>query len=247
MNPPVLRAGDVHVWCARLDVPLPVVSALSSMLSGDEQARAARFRSDTHRQRFIVGRAAQRTVLGAYAGIAPDALAFRYSAHGKPSIESSGEHARRIRFNTSNSGDLAVCAVTAGREIGVDVEVDRAVSDALTLARRFFSPSEYSALVALPPDMMQHAFVTCWTRKEAFIKAVGLGVSMPLGDFDVSFRPDEPAALLATRPDPAAASRWRMHAVDAGAGYVCALVVEGPTAVVRTFEWQPPASAERQV
>lgn len=235
--PPPLRRGEVHVWRVRLDPHAAVAASLSGVLAGEERARAERFRSDVHRSRFVVCRAAQRDVLARYTGLSPAALRFRYSAYGKPALATDGGEPARIRFNVSNARDLAVVAVTADREVGVDVEAEREVTDALGLARRFFSPAELAALEAVPPVSMQRAFVTCWTRKEAFIKAIGLGVSMPLAAFDVAVDPDEPAALLRTRPDPAVALRWSMHALDVGPGYACTLVADGPVDAVRLFDW----------
>lgn len=232
-----LQSGHVHIWRARLDQPAAVVGTLNRTLSDDERARAVRFRSDRHRERFIVCRAAQRQVLARYTGVRPEVVGFQYSTHGKPSLDMS-EHGRHVRFNTSNSGDLAVFAVAAEREVGVDVEVDRSVRDALALARRFFSSAEFEALRALPAESRQQAFLTCWTRKEAFVKAVGLGVTMPLSSFDVGVGP-EVAALLSTRPDPGEAQRWSMHSLDAGPGYYGALVVEGTVEATRFFDWQP--------
>lgn len=236
-----LQSDHVHVWRAQLDQPAPINSALAGVLTDGERARARRFRSDSHRDHFIVCRAAQRDILGVYAGVAPEAIAFQYSAYGKPSLDGGSERARRIRFNTSNSGQLAVFAVAMEREVGIDVEADRAIPDALPLARRFFSAAEFDALLATPAESRHRAFLTCWTRKEAFIKAVGLGVSMPLDGFDVTIRPDEPAALRCTRPDPSAAERWSMHSLDMRLGYFGALVVEGTIDGLHFFEWRPTA------
>lgn len=236
-----LQPDHVHVWRARLDQPAAVVAALTGVLTDDERTRARRFRSDSHRDRFIVCRAAQRDIVAAYAGVAPDAIAFQYSPCGKPSLDGGSERARRIRFNTSNSGRLAVFAVAMEREVGIDVEADRAIPDALSIARRFFSAAELDALRATPAESRHRAFLTCWTRKEAFIKAVGPGVSMPLDGFDVTIRPDEPAALRCTRPDPSAAERWSMHSLDVGPGYFGALVVESTIDGLHSFEWRPMA------
>ncbi|MGH7504676.1 MAG: 4'-phosphopantetheinyl transferase family protein [Longimicrobiales bacterium] len=235
-----LEPDHVHVWRARLDQPAPMIAALADVLSEDERARAARFRADSHRDRFIVCRAAQRDILGAYAGIAPESIAFEYSAHGKPSLDIGAEHARGIRFNTSNSSDLAVFAVAVGRELGIDVEAERTIADVLSLARRFFSPVEFEALSAIPAESMHRAFLTCWTRKEAFVKAVGLGVSMPLDRFDVPVRPQDPAALLCTRPDASVAGRWSMHSLNVGPGYVGTVVIEGTIDALHLLDWQPP-------
>lgn len=237
------RPDEVHVWRARLDQPAHVIAAMTGMLSGDERARADRFRSPLHRDRFILCRGAQRDILGAYSNVAPPAIVFRYTDYGKPYLDGITGSAQRIRFNTSNSGELAVFAVTAEREIGVDVEAERKIPDVLALARRFFSAAEYAALCARPADTRQQAFLTCWTRKEAYIKAVGMGISMSLADFDVAVGPSEPAALLETRPDPAVAGRWDMRSLDVGEGYTCTLVSEGVVGTVHLLDWHPGESA----
>lgn len=236
-----LQPDHVHVWRARLDQPAAINAALTGLLTDDERARARRLRSDSLRDRFTVCRAAQRDILGVYTGVAPEAIAFQYSPYGRPSLDVGSERGRRIRFNTSNSGQLAVFAVAVEREVGIDVEADRAIPDVLSLARRFFSAAEFDALLATAAESRHRAFLTCWTRKEAFIKAVGLGVSMPLDGFDVTIRPDEPAALRCTRPDPSAAERWSMHSLDVGPGYFGALVVEGTIDRLHFFEWRPVA------
>jgi 4'-phosphopantetheinyl transferase len=232
---------EVHVWVARLDRVAARLDRLLPALGTDEKDRASRFRSDQLRTRFLASRAAQRFILARYAAVSPEDIGYEQSAHGKPSLRIGHDRRVDVRFNVTNSQDLALIAVAREREVGIDVEAERSIRDAFALARRFFSPAEFAALQQIPGEAMQRAFLACWTRKEAYVKAIGLGISMQLSGFDVNVDPDHPATLLSTRPDPADASRWTMHSLDPGEGYFATLVVEGVPAAVRTFEWIPPA------
>jgi 4'-phosphopantetheinyl transferase len=174
-----------------------------------------------------------RAILGRYLGSDPRRLRFHSNHYGKPSL---AEPAGWLRFNLSHSGGLALVAVTLDHELGVDVEQVRADLAGLSIAEQFFSPAEVATLRALPePDRLQ-AFFNCWTRKEAFVKARGEGLSFPLKRFDVSLAPGEPAALLATHDDPAEAGRWTLHALSPGPGYVAAVAVYGP--IMRVECWR---------
>ncbi len=240
--PPALRVdgGDVHVWRIPLDLPPPLLTDLAAVLSADEQARAARFRFDIHRTRFTAGRAVLRHLLARYLDVRPDEVAFRYSAHGKPSLDGSAAESG-LRFNFSNAGGMALAAFARGRDLGVDLEELVRVADFAGIAQRFFSPAENAALLALPPESRDAAFFTCWTRKEAYIKAVGEGLSIPLDSFDVTLAPGDPPRLLATRGEPGGVTRWSLHALHPGPGFVGALAVEGSAPEVRCFAWEPPA------
>lgn len=235
---PRLRPDSVHIWTVRLDLPQNEVESLRDALVENERARADRFRTDALRARFITSRAAQRQILARYGAASPGAITFRYSTQGKPSLESPVSLAH-LRFNVSHSADLALLAVAENREVGIDVEAVRVVRDATGLARRFFSPAECAALQMLTGDRLTRAFLACWTRKEAYVKAIGLGIATQLGNFDVTVDPDSPATIEATRPDAGDAARWTMHSVDAGPGYFATLVVEGGPASIAEFEWKP--------
>jgi 4'-phosphopantetheinyl transferase len=152
-------------------------------------------------------------------------LRFGYNPYGKPALVGE-EGEKGLRFNVSHSHGLALYAITRGREIGVDLERIRPFPDLIGLAERFFSPKEVAALRTLPAPMQTEAFLTCWTRKEAYIKAKGEGLSLPLSQFEVSLAPGEPSALLRTQWDALEASRWSLHALTPGPGYVAALAVE---------------------
>lgn len=235
-GPLALAPDEVHVWRASLRPPPDVLARLEAHLSPDERARAARFHFPRHRTAFVAGRGVQRDILARYTGLTPDRLAYREGPYGKPELAGAGEE-RGIRFNVSNSGDLALYAVTLRREIGVDLEQLRPMPDGRDIARRFFSAPENEVFTALAEEVRDVAFFRCWTRKEAYIKAIGEGLSMPLDRFDVAFAPGEPARILHTRGNPAEAERWTMLALEPGPGYVGALAVEGAGWHPFLFSW----------
>jgi|SRR5271165_1103849 len=214
---------EVHIW--RIDLAKP---GNSELLSADEQDRANRFRFATHRNRYISGRATLRTILARFAERAPEQLIFEYTQFGKPFLPDS-----KIRFNLSHSEDLAVLAITFEREIGVDVERIRQQKDILDVAERYFSGPEREALRSLPGSDRAAGFYRCWTRKEAYIKARGDGLSLDLNSFVVSLLPQEPAALLAANDGPEEISRWRMFTLDLHPQYAAALAVEDRDGRVR--------------
>lgn len=236
-GPLALAPDEVHVWRASLRPPPHLLARLEAYLSPDERARAARFRFPEHRTAFVAGRGVQRDVLARYTGLAPAELAYREGSHGKPELD--GAAAAGIRFNVSNAGALALYAVTLRREIGVDLEQIKPMPDGMDIARRFFSAPENEVFAALPEEVRDLAFFRCWTRKEAYIKAVGEGLSMPLDRFDVAFAPGEPARILRTRGNPAEAERWSMLALEPGPGYVGAMAVEGAGWQAVLFDWHP--------
>ena len=232
---PALAEGEVHVWRACLSPGRARLLELRQSLSDDELERARRFHFDRDREHFVAARGALRDILCRYTGTPPERLRFTYDAYGKPALgEAAG---RRLRFNVSHSNGLALYAVTAGREVGIDIEFVREDFASLEVAAHFFSAQEVSALRSLPPGEQAGAFFDCWTRKEAYIKARGEGLSHPLHLFTVSLKPGEPAALLRTEDDPSEATRWTLHELSAGEGYRAALAVEGAPASLSRWRW----------
>jgi len=215
----------VEVLCTSLDAAPAAVRELASLLSRSEQDRANRFASDLHRRRFTVARARLRSLLAARLGAAPDAIEFAYGEHGKPTLgrrfADSG-----LRFNVSHSEDVAVYALALGREVGVDVEAVHTLDDADSIAARFFSRKENEAYQALDPSDRPLGFFNCWTRKEAFIKAIGDGLHHPLDRFDVSLSPRDSAELLRIGNIPGNACGWKLYSYSIGAGFVGAVVVQ---------------------
>jgi 4'-phosphopantetheinyl transferase len=234
----ILGNDEVHVWRAALDRSSPQVDVLLDTLTEDEQARAGQFYFPIDRSRFIVARGMLRKILGLYLNRPARAVSFRYGPHGKPALASeSADNA--IHFNISHSRYMAIYAVTRGREIGVDLEFIRDGLEIEQIARRFFAEREVAMLRALPVGLQKSAFFLCWTRKEAYIKARGEGLSLPLDQFDVSLIPGEPAALLRTQGDPDEALRWSLRDLSIGPNYASALAVEGYGWCLSGWEWPP--------
>lgn len=241
---PMLQADEVHIWRLSLECPGSTVEKLSEALSSDEVNRANRFRFEADRNRFIVARACLRSLLGSYLGVEAAEVRFNYSEYGKPSLDEA-INAQELSFNLAHSGSLALYALTLKRQIGVDLEHVRAGFATDEIARRYFSASEIDRLSQLPPALRHQAFFNCWTRKEAFIKAIGLGLSLSLDQFDVTLAPNEPATLLQTRWNDEEASRWSLTAFDAGRDYVAAVAVQGHNLELRTWHLETNAFCSR--
>jgi 4'-phosphopantetheinyl transferase len=227
--PPVslsLETGEIHVWHLALEQPAHVLERFRETLDSDEMDRANRFHFEKHRRHFLAGRGFLRELVARYLGTEPAALRFTYGAYGKPALAG-------LRFNMSHSHEVALLAVASEAELGVDVEHIRADFASEDIARRFFSRAEVNVFNALPSEEQVAAFFRCWTRKEAYIKAIGKGLSQPLDKFDVTLAPGETPALL--RADEDDASRWWFTDIDVGAGYAGALAVERPVRQVRFF------------
>lgn len=209
---PVLVENEVHVWRAPLDIAPEKLAVLDTYLTPDEHERAARFRFDRHRARFIAARGSLRSILGIHLGCASSRLRFAYGEHGKPRLaEPAGTG---IEFNLSHSADLALCAVTTGREVGVDVEFVKPEGSWLRIAQSYFSDEEAVLLSKLPGTEMREKFFELWAEKEARMKALGVGLRFPL--------------------DPAANGNWSVIRLRPMPGYAAALAVEGnPPQVVR--------------
>lgn len=234
--------NEVHVWRASL-VSRPDRHLLWQVLSEEERSRAGRFVFDRDREHFVVARGLLRRLLGRYLDRDPASIEFRYSAFGKPEL-SGALAAEGFRFNLSHSGGLALYALAREREIGVDIEQFRDNLDEMEIAERFFSRAEVAALRALPPSAENKGFFTCWTRKEAYIKAKGEGLSTPLDRFDVSLAPGQPARLLMTREAPEERERWSLREIDPGPGYTAAIAVEGHDWKLRLWRESPAVTDE---
>jgi 4'-phosphopantetheinyl transferase len=223
-----LDPGDVHVWIALLDELDG--AALRAPLSADERARGGRFHFERDRRRFVSARGLLRTLLGRYLEVDPATLGFGYGSRGKPFLAGCDE----LRFNVSHSAGLALLAFARGCELGVDIEQERPLPESEEIALRYFSAWEGAELRRLREDERGAAFFRCWTRKEAFIKATGDGLSRPLDAFDVSLAPGEPARLLRVLGEPEAPRRFWLEDLRPASGFAGALAVEGePKRVVR--------------
>jgi len=226
-----LPTDEVHVWLAKLDEH--PADSLQVTLAADELARAARFHFDRDRNHFIVARALLRKLLAAYLEVGAGELQISYAEKGKPSLGDS--RMSSLKFNLAHSHELAIYAFARNREVGIDLEFMREDLADEKVAERFFSQSEIKSLTELPRELRKQGFFDCWTRKEAYIKARGEGLSIPLDEFDVSLQPGEVAALLRNHKDPGEVARWSMQSVAVPAGYVGALVASGRGWKVRSF------------
>jgi 4'-phosphopantetheinyl transferase len=227
--PPRPRASrdEVQVWRVSLDESQ--VDKFEVLLDADERMRAERCRFQEHRNQFIVARGALRTILGVYLETQPAGLKFSYGRYGKPALI-EGLDADEINFNLSHSGEFMLMAVTRGREVGVDIELINQEFATSEVAERFFSRREILSLRRKPEQLQTEAFFNCWTRKEAYIKARGEGLTLLLDQFDVSLDPSG-ASLLDNRISPGEVSRWSLQELRPAPSYCAALAVEG-------FSWQ---------
>jgi 4'-phosphopantetheinyl transferase len=219
-----IEEGEIHVWHAS---PGLLSSNLDfvKLLSPDEVERMERFHFDVDRKNFLFCRSMLRMLLASYLGTPPTELRFAYSAHGKPSLAAPfGD----LEFNLSHTSGLALFGICRGQRIGLDVERIRKEFNVMEIAGRFFSSSEKRALAQMPGISSHDAFFHCWTRKEAFVKARGEGLSCPLDSFDVSVDPADEEISFTTRPDAAEARRWKLRSVNCFPEYAAALAVEYP-------------------
>ena len=232
----------MHVWRVRLDDPAHAESYWP-VLSDEEQGRARRFYREVHGRRYTVAHGALRVILSGYLGDAPESLAFSTGEHGKPSLIPVRDVVHQIEFNLSHSDDMALVAVALGAPVGVDIERWSDATEPLELAERFFSPSEREALRALADDRarLTEGFFAAWSRKEAYLKAIGCGITRGLEHFDVSLSPGAPPGLLADRLDPTAAERWSMWSFDAAPGFAAAVVAAAPVRDVLLFDVVQPS------
>jgi 4'-phosphopantetheinyl transferase len=235
----VLDRDEVHVWRATLGQTPSQNQCFHHNLAPDERARAERFYFERDREHFIVARGVLRAILGGYLTRAPESLSFCYSSHGKPALAGESDE-DAIRFSVSHSHGVALYAFTRGQELGIDIEHIRSDLTVAEIVERFFSVREIAMLRTLPAEVQREAFFRCWTRKEAYIKARGERLSLPLDQFDVSLAPGEPAALLVTRPDPAEAPRWCLQELTPAPGYAAALAVAGHGWRLSCWQWPDP-------
>lgn len=225
---PELAGGDIHVWRIRLDIPAPGESPLSE----DEQQRAQRLRDTRKRHRFSAGRAALRNLLGAYTGSQPRALEFALGAHGKPFLPDSP-----LQFNFSNSGELALLAVCRDREVGIDIEQrDRKIS-VERLAAYIFTSAEAAAFRQVPESGKQAALLAAWTRKEAYIKALGRGFSLSLKSFSVAVPGDGEPAVLHMEDATGTPRPWQFIPLAAHPDYLATLAAAGTDWTPQCFDW----------
>jgi 4'-phosphopantetheinyl transferase len=231
----VLSDDEVHVWRTYLLQTGSMMDRFCDVLAEDEVARSKRFRFDSDRQKFIVARGVLRLILCRYIAAEPSQLRFTYGPYGKPVLLDKGEECS-LRFNLSHLADLALYAISDKREVGIDVESLNSNSAPQEIARRFFSSREAGEICGLPPERQREAFFHCWTRKEAYVKARGEGLSFPLDRFEVPLASGTSVTLLREIRELESASIWSLYQVPAARGYSAALVVEGGRCGLRFWE-----------
>ena len=240
-TPPVsleLLGADVHVWRASFFRLTPFLAQLSAVVSEDERSKARRYKFEDNRTEYLLARGLLRRLLGNYLEEDPASLRFAYNPYGKPAlVNQAGQN--RLTFNVSHSHGIVLYVFSRGRELGIDLEMIRPEAASEGVAERFFSAKEVTTLRALPEHAQPIGFFNCWTRKEAYIKARGEGLSIPLNQFDVSLVPGEPAALLESRVDPTDVNRWTLQSLHMGSQYIAALAVEGQHWNLKCWDWQP--------
>jgi 4'-phosphopantetheinyl transferase len=225
----------IEIWILPTENSDVACAKFERLLAPDEKARAERFRFDLLRKSFITTRGALRCLLGRYLSLPPADLEFRYGSKGKPTLAPAME----IDFNATHSGDLAAFAFTIGCQIGIDLEQVHPLAEMQDIASRFFCPEEAADLASLPPDERETAFFRCWTRKEAYIKAIGDGLSAPLDTFRVTLHSNEPARFLHLAHDTNAAKAWTLHDLSLASGYAAALAyhdVERPLSLFKVAD-----------
>lgn len=223
---PELNLGDVHIWRAHLPSHVSALQQYCEILSKEEMNRAERFKFAEHRQRFIIAKGILRIILGRYLMLPPQAIKFNYGQHGKPSLAISQASELTLHFNQSDSQDFAVYGITLRREIGIDIEyMQRPGISHDDIARRYFSATEYDSLMHLPQDRREAAFYRLWTCKEAFLKAIGLGLSFPLQNFDIDIALSNPQ--LARISDTALGNEsWQIRTLTVAENYASAFAVK---------------------
>ncbi|HYJ88972.1 MAG TPA: 4'-phosphopantetheinyl transferase superfamily protein [Pyrinomonadaceae bacterium] len=231
-----LERDAVHVWKISLAQPRAPSRTLWNLLAPDERARAKGFHYPRHRDRFIVARGALRTILAGYIKAPAASLVFDHGPFGKPSLIKT-VNPEWLCFNLSYSHEIALCAVTKSREVGIDIEFMREDFSSLDTAKRFFSRAEVAALCELPKRLQTIAFFHCWTRKEAYIKARGEGLSRPLDRFTVSLVPGRPAQLLENVDLPEETLRWKLDEIPIEARYVAAIALEAAPFTLYRWNW----------
>jgi 4'-phosphopantetheinyl transferase len=237
---PGLPGSDIHVWRVSLSAGPEILAALRPLLAEDERQRAGRILLPDRGTAFLVARGALRRLLGWYLGLPPVSVTLGYTAHGKPFLAGPGP-VPPLRFNVSHSGQVALLAFRLGREIGVDVEEVRTAPDLAGIARRFFTPVESAGILSLPPAGQPDAFYACWTRKEAYLKAIGKGIAAGVASVEIFTAPDGRPALRTPAPEAVPLRDWTIRDLPAGEGYFAALAAEGFFTEIRCWECPPGA------
>ena len=231
-----VMCATVHVWTINLDADADTACVLLQLLNGEERVRAARFRTSELRLRFIVGRGALRSILSRYIGVPAAQVRIETTPAGKPFVPGC-----ELAFNLSHSGGLAVCGITAGGRLGIDLERIRRVEDADSIVRRYFAPGELKQYDAFRPAERTAAFFSGWTRKEAFVKATGLGLQRELNSFEVELSPDATCPWIALGSADAN-DTWSLRSFAPGIQYIAAAALDRDIEALELLDWSPSAA-----
>ena len=227
-----LDASTIHLWSADLNCTIKQEKNYFSLLSLDEKEKAAKFKFKRDASQYIIAKGILRTLLGKYLLLSPDNLAFTYSKYGKPSLIDYNH----LQFNISHAGDKAIFAFTKDVTIGADIELVKKI-DVAKLAGRFFSKNESDYIFQTPVDNWENLFYKCWTRKEAFIKAHGEGLSLPLDGFEVSLDDKEPPKIKSIKWKPNSADDWQLFTFIPFESYFGAVVSRSKNKQLKSFDW----------
>ncbi len=235
---------EVHVWYEDFSL-LPAVEINQNLqiLSLDEVQKSQRFRFEKDRKNYVNARSWLRIIIGKYLLTSPDLLRFGYGAQGKPWLMNEGGNPHSLQFNLSHSEGVVICALAWEKAVGIDVEALRYEDSYDKVAESFFSKNERLALQAIAPELQQIAFFNGWTRKEAYLKARGDGLTFPLDEFDVSLNSDQPE-LLSVHHFPQEHQRWTLYHLNPKPQYIGALAVEGKPDNLRFFSIIQPDNSE---
>lgn len=234
----VLTREEVHIWRVDLHRQPDTIRAFLGTLSADEHVRAGKYHFQRDFKRFVISRGVLRNIISRYINVASRDIRFSYDQYGRPRLSSC---VIPFCFSLSHTSGIALYAISQGQAVGVDIEYARKNFSGIKIAERFFSVNEIATLRALPAGLQTAAFFNCWTRKEAYLKARGEGLSHPLNRFTVSIIPGQPVRLL-TADDGQDASCWTLMELLAGADYVASLAVEGRVQTLRQLQWDDDTS-----
>ena len=234
-----LSADAVHIVRLRLDLPTEKWLPFQEVLSAEESQRAARFRFDEPRRQFVTCRGSLRQLLGSCCGIAPNTIEFQYGPHGKPGLlnQSIGARVAGLEFSVSHSGSFGLIAICVGKPVGIDIEEMNPGVKHCELAERYFARDEVRELKQLPVEFQLPGFYRGWTCKEAYIKALGTGLSHSLSSFQVAVNPDRPASLCHVDGQPHEPANWTSMALEVDPGYAAAVMIAAPRCRIHCWDW----------
>ena len=233
---PALSATDIHIWGLLVDLPQDRIVQLAQRLSGEEIKKSTCYRFERDRKRYIARQAFLRIILGYYLDCETRHINFSYGPYGKPRVQDDIS-STGIHFNLSHSNGLALFAVTRDVEIGIDLEMIKPLSDLEGIVTNFFSPSEIAEFYKVTANERLFAFYNCWTRKEAFIKAIGKGLTYDLSEFDVSLAPDKPARILSISGNTEQAACWSLAELNPASDFVAAIAYKGQERKMVCLGW----------